>query len=167
MEDEWNACLQTLEGHSSYVSSVTWSHDAARLASASWDHTVKIWEAATGRCVSTLEIGRTATYLQFDKARPNRLHTNVGTFDVRPTVPPTVVTAAFPEESTSTPQPLGFGLNSNRTWITYKGQNLLWLPPEYRRSSSAISGTGVAIGCRSGRVLLLRFSKDDPVSLQG
>ncbi|KAL2193352.1 WD domain-containing protein, partial [Corynascus similis CBS 632.67] len=53
--DNWSACLSTLEGHSSHVESVAWSHDAARLASASWDSTVKIWDPATGQCVSTLE----------------------------------------------------------------------------------------------------------------
>ena len=53
--DNWSACLQTLEGHGGSVNSVAWSHDAARLASASADKTVKIWDPATGQCVSTLE----------------------------------------------------------------------------------------------------------------
>ena len=55
MADNWSACLQTLEGHRSLVTSVAWSHDATRLASASHDKTVKIWDPATGVCVSTLE----------------------------------------------------------------------------------------------------------------
>ncbi|KAK3934411.1 hypothetical protein QBC46DRAFT_273847, partial [Diplogelasinospora grovesii] len=58
----------------------------------------------------------------------------------------------------------GYGLNSNGTWITYQGQNLLWLPPEYRPSSSAVSGTGVVIGCPSGHVSFLKFSEVNPVS---
>src|ERR1700733_12464595 len=45
MRDEWSACLQTLEGHSDSVRSVAFSHDSARLASASADETVKIWDA--------------------------------------------------------------------------------------------------------------------------
>ena len=53
--DEWSACLQTLEGYSSLVSSVVFSHDSHRLASASYDETVKIWDVASGRCVQTLE----------------------------------------------------------------------------------------------------------------
>src|SRR3989440_6427099 len=53
--DEWNACLQTLEGHSRWVSSVAFSHDSTRLASASNDSTVKIWDARSGKCLQTLE----------------------------------------------------------------------------------------------------------------
>ncbi|KAF2465751.1 uncharacterized protein BDR25DRAFT_328447 [Lindgomyces ingoldianus] len=33
MQEKWNACLQTLEGHSHYVSSVAFSPDSTRLAS--------------------------------------------------------------------------------------------------------------------------------------
>ncbi|KAK3305100.1 uncharacterized protein B0T15DRAFT_554966, partial [Chaetomium strumarium] len=52
--DNWGACLQTLEGHRDRVYSVAWSPDASRLASASDDETVKIWDPTTGQCVATL-----------------------------------------------------------------------------------------------------------------
>ena len=55
MEADWSACLTTLEGHSGAVSSVIFSHDSTRLASASDDKTVKIWDATTGACIATLE----------------------------------------------------------------------------------------------------------------
>jgi WD40 repeat protein len=55
LSDGWSACLQTLEGHSSYVNSVAFSHDSTRLASASYDSTVKIWDASSGACLQTLE----------------------------------------------------------------------------------------------------------------
>ncbi|KAF2742658.1 WD40 repeat-like protein [Sporormia fimetaria CBS 119925] len=51
----WSACLQTLEGHSDGVSSVAFSHDSTRLASASDDSTLKIWDASSGACLQTLE----------------------------------------------------------------------------------------------------------------
>ena len=55
MEDNWNACIQTLEGHSGSVYSVAFSPDSKQIASASNDDTVKIWDAATGPCIQTLE----------------------------------------------------------------------------------------------------------------
>jgi WD40 repeat protein len=55
MRDEWSACLQTLEGHSSWVTSVAFSSDSGRLASASYDSTVKIWDTSSGECLQTLE----------------------------------------------------------------------------------------------------------------
>ncbi|KAF1360474.1 hypothetical protein EJ07DRAFT_177182 [Lizonia empirigonia] len=55
MSAGWSACLQTLEGHSDGVSSVAFSHDSSKLASASWDNTVKVWDASSGACLQTLE----------------------------------------------------------------------------------------------------------------
>ncbi|KAK7177316.1 Vegetative incompatibility protein HET-E-1-like protein 15, partial [Paraphaeosphaeria sporulosa] len=51
----WSPCLLTLEGHSDRVYSVAFSHDSARIASTSGDHTVKIWDVRSGECLSTLE----------------------------------------------------------------------------------------------------------------
>ncbi|OAP64881.1 hypothetical protein AYL99_00853 [Fonsecaea erecta] len=53
--ENWSACLQTLEGHSDWVNSVAFSPDSTRLASASVDGTVKIWNVSSGASLQTLE----------------------------------------------------------------------------------------------------------------
>ncbi|MBW4606442.1 MAG: AAA-like domain-containing protein [Hassallia sp. WJT32-NPBG1] len=44
----------TLEGHSSGVTSVAFSSDGKTVASGSWDRTIKIWDISTGKLIRTL-----------------------------------------------------------------------------------------------------------------
>ena len=55
MGDRWSSCLQTVESHSDSVDVVAFSHDSTRLASASWDRTVKIWDTSSCECLQTLK----------------------------------------------------------------------------------------------------------------
>jgi WD40 repeat protein len=41
--------IDTLKGHTSFVSSRSWSPDGKKLASASWDEKVKIWDMTRKR----------------------------------------------------------------------------------------------------------------------
>jgi WD40 repeat protein len=45
---------RTLQGHSSWVTGVAFSSDGRRLASGSWDRTVKFWDVPTGQELSTV-----------------------------------------------------------------------------------------------------------------
>jgi WD40 repeat protein len=55
VQRNWNSLLQTLEGHSHSVCDVAFSPDGKLLASASQDHTVRVWDPATGASLQTLE----------------------------------------------------------------------------------------------------------------
>ncbi|RKK30991.1 Vegetative incompatibility protein HET-E-1 [Fusarium oxysporum f. sp. cepae] len=55
VDSNWNAVLQTLEGHTDSVRSVVFSNNGKLIASGSVDTTVKIWNVATGEEERTLK----------------------------------------------------------------------------------------------------------------
>ena len=53
-EMSWNATIAVLAAHSNFVSCVAFSADSSRLASASWDCKIRLWDSRTGHHLSTL-----------------------------------------------------------------------------------------------------------------
>ncbi|KAK3690560.1 hypothetical protein B0T22DRAFT_463845 [Podospora appendiculata] len=53
----------------------------------------------------------------------------------------------------------GYNLGPDQSWITCNGKNVLWVPPEYRPTCSAVQGQMISIGCASGRVFTIGFSR--------
>jgi WD40 repeat protein len=49
-EIQWN-----LEGHEGVVTSLAWSPDGTRIVSGSYDGSLRIWDAQSGKCLETLE----------------------------------------------------------------------------------------------------------------
>ncbi|KAF7172661.1 hypothetical protein CNMCM5623_004803 [Aspergillus felis] len=124
-------CLQTFEGHGSSVRSVIFSNDSKLLASGSYDKTIKVWDASSGQCLKTLKIDRIAYLKSFDMSN-SCLETYNGTIysldlDAGPT-------DTEPEVARSQ----GYGV-TDQTWITWNSKYLLWLPPDYRPRTFAVS----------------------------
>ncbi|KAF2183980.1 WD40 repeat-like protein, partial [Zopfia rhizophila CBS 207.26] len=157
----WDAssgeCLQTLEGHSGTVSLVAFSHDSARLASASYDNTVKIWDASSGECLQILAIGKTLLNISFD-ITGSYLYTEIGPIVINASSVPNMAPSVTDPQN---PQYQGVALSSDSAWITYNSESLVWLPSEYRPSCSAVSGKTIGIGVGSGKVWVLNFELDE------
>ncbi|KAJ5656157.1 hypothetical protein N7507_008107 [Penicillium longicatenatum] len=152
-------CTLVLEGHSDMIISIAWSQDGSRLASGSRDETIRIWDPVSAQCASTLAVN-SPRHLRFDEMNLNHLHTSVGTFNIENVV--SIKTSH--DKSAIKLHPIGYSLNGDCTWITYRGENLLWLPSEYRKTvfTSSPGSSSLAIGCSSGRVLIFKFPKEDP-----
>ncbi|RDW63404.1 vegetative incompatibility WD repeat protein [Coleophoma cylindrospora] len=53
--ENWSSLLQTLEGHTSGVMAVAFSPNGKLVASGSNDHTIRLWDSATGTLQRVLE----------------------------------------------------------------------------------------------------------------
>lgn len=56
--------LRTLNGHKGFVGTLAFSPDGARLASASWDKTIRVWDVGTGEASPVLEPKGFAVYTE-------------------------------------------------------------------------------------------------------
>jgi WD40 repeat protein len=145
-ETDWDGCRSTLEGHSDYVSAVALLNGQL-VASASDDKTLRLWEAEIGTCRSTLE-GH-SDYVSAMSFSPDRkiLHTNVGNI-------PLSYSGLVPLLSWQINQYANILIQSQ--WILRNQQCLLWLPSEYRSTSTAVYLDVVCLGLIYSRVVLLK-----------
>jgi hypothetical protein len=121
--------------------------------------TVKIWDVTTNACIATIDLSRWIENMSFDNTG-SHLNTDIGAIDLNASSALNTVVAGTLHQK---PQLLGYGLSVDNSWITCNSKNVLWLPPEYRPSASAVEASIVVIGCSSGRVLMFKFSHNPPV----
>ncbi|UKZ53250.1 hypothetical protein TrVGV298_007042 [Trichoderma virens] len=180
---------QTLKGHSHWVRSVAFSADGRYLASGSLDGTIKIWDATTGKERQTLKVNTAIRTISFDDIA-SYLYTEIGPIKLgvehRTEAQSMVAQVLSPDSDLAQDQdqrrPIandtqkakhyGWGISTDKGWITWNGHNILWLPPEYQPSTSAVwpyaspstspqvplTDVAIALGTGSGRVVVFRMS---------
>ncbi|ETS77053.1 hypothetical protein PFICI_10927 [Pestalotiopsis fici W106-1] len=154
---ESDACLQTLRGHSSRVRAVAISTDGCRIVSGSHDKTIKLWDVVSGVCVETIKVNHCIYYLSFEPDNPSHILSNTGyfTFDS-----PSIDSAPSSQAaSASNRSYYKYGISADNVWIVQNGDNLIWLPPDYRPLNTIVSGPMVKIGSALGRVWAIRLAE--------
>ena len=139
----------TLEGHSHWVSAVVFSPDGGLLASASYDNTVKLWDIKTGTIIQQIEHSYNGC-LSFNQDG-SQLDVDGRLLQIPGSsleVPPHIQGLAD----------ASYSIDVTREWVTYKGYNVLWLPPNRRPGVYTSRSNIVTLGNGSGRVTILKFS---------
>jgi WD40 repeat protein len=124
---------QTLEGHFGWVQAVAFSPDGKLVVSGSWDDIIKLWDPATGTLQQTLE-GHSgwveAVVFSSDGkslgAGQRRLNIDHSLSE----------TASGPYKN----------ILVKNEWLTRNDSNAIWLPVEYRATSSAVYGSILIMG---------------------
>ncbi|KAL4862351.1 hypothetical protein BDV12DRAFT_203139 [Aspergillus spectabilis] len=137
--------LQTLKGHTNYVRSVDFLSDGQTLVSGSDDKTIKTWDIKTGTELQTLKGHQSASVSQ--------LAANMGYTGSRFSSIP-----QLHDNCDSTSHLSNSPVSSSDDWLALAGENVLWLPPEYRRFSCfAFKDATIAMGYYDGRVSIIGF----------
>ncbi|KAJ5777332.1 NACHT-domain-containing protein [Penicillium odoratum] len=146
-------CLSGFKSDNFFTRPLSWSKDGMTLVSSSDLYkNIQIWDVVNEKSMLTLDLNREIFWSQFDESQPHILHTDIGSFDLNPTL---LAESVEPGSITSKPVlPQGYGVDETGLWITYRGERRLRLPSEYKIGCSAILPGRIAIGCNSGRVLI-------------
>ena len=142
----------TFEGHSGSITSIAFSPDSKLIASASWDHTVRLWDTATGSCRNTLEDHSNLITTMTFSSDGKHLNINQGQI---------VLPFSFSNNNIPDQTVVFSSAFVKGQWAGWAKQRLLWLPYEYRSTCTAVYGNTVCIGHALGNITFLKFNSEN------
>ncbi|EMT69145.1 Vegetative incompatibility protein HET-E-1 [Fusarium odoratissimum] len=140
-----------LQGHSGLVTSMLFSPDSSVLASFSVDQTIRIWDWKKGCTheISGLGAGsRNFRILGIGES----IQTNLGEA-------PLPAEWSWGRSAVEMPFYPELSFDIKTCWVQYRGKDLLRLPAECRDSIYEVHGFTLAVGCQTGRVLIIGLNK--------
>ncbi|OPB38161.1 hypothetical protein A0O28_0012650 [Trichoderma guizhouense] len=143
----------TVTGHSGRIINVIFSRDSSRIVSRSEDSKVWVWDSTTGCLIQgPLKTDNTQHSVGFDPKIPEYILTEFGAN------PSTLGSSSFFTQRSLKGK--RYGISAAGDWITWNGREIIPIPVMYKPRVSWVQGNIVAIGTKSGKVLLFRFSTE-------
>ncbi|KZL73005.1 beta transducin-like protein HET-E2c [Colletotrichum tofieldiae] len=151
------ACVSTLGTlDDDMATSFAFSADSQRLAIGYWSGSIGVWNTATGAWVGTEHYGPRVKSIAFIDDK--HVMTNIGMFVLDSKLGSNASLRTTPQDGISL---VGYGISKDSNYVMKGRKRVLWLPAEYRSTKIAVFGETVAIGCKSGRVVFIKFSAED------
>lgn len=93
--------------------------------------------------------------IQFDDRFPDWILTDIGAIHLN-------ISSSSIDASTTTLSEVPWRLSADMDWIKWMENNMVFLPKQYRPTDCArwVQGCQIAVGSKSGRILLFNFDKD-------
>ncbi|KAI1822993.1 WD40-repeat-containing domain protein [Xylaria intraflava] len=147
--------------------------DGKQVATVNCQSCVAIWDPnmpQRGPCVLDVEDGTVFTSIHLDKDHQNVLLNEYGAWPFR--LDEAVLRnnkgkGIAPQRHDMPPPWAPVGISADQSWITWNNRKMVFLPSKFRPANSllgsfpfTVQGLRAVIGCRSGQVLLFRFSED-------
>ncbi|KAI8682368.1 Ricin B-type lectin domain-containing protein [Fusarium sp. Ph1] len=137
---------------SEQVRSMAFSPDSTFLATAAKDDLIQLWDTDDGESVAAHKFYRVGTSDIRFGSNGSSLIFDAGTLCIEG--------AISGDKGTDSAQAwvdAGFAISQDEHWVTWRGDKLLWLPVTVRPSCWTIHESTIAIGCLSGRIVIMKF----------